>query len=139
MVKIGNIIVYVLFIFCAQELYSQEETYEFYGRHFVVSYRNCDSAALENIQLLLKAFREAVLASGATILSYDYATFPGNGLTASFLLSESHATIHTYPEHNACFVDLFTCGHTCTHEQFDVILTNYLQAKDVTKNLYIRE
>ena len=60
MVKIGNIIVYVLFIFCAQELYSQEETYEFYGRHFVVSYRNCDSAALENIQLLLKAFREAV-------------------------------------------------------------------------------
>ena len=99
----------------------------------------CDSAALENIEELLQEFSKAVLASGATILKSNYATFPGNGLTASFLLSESHATLHTYPEHNACFVDLFTCGHTCTHEEFDAILTAYLHAKEVTSHLYIRD
>ncbi|HJM68685.1 MAG TPA: adenosylmethionine decarboxylase [Candidatus Babeliales bacterium] len=139
MIKIGKIVVCALAIFCAQQAYSQEEEYEFYGRHFLASYKNCDSAALENIEMLLKVFREAVLASGASILSSDYAVFPGNGLTASFLLSESHATIHTYPEHNACFVDLFTCGHTCTHEGFDEILTKYLQAEGSVKDLHIRE
>ena len=132
-------IMLTMLIFCAQVTVAEnDDSYEFYGRHFIASYRECDAQALEDITSLLEAFARAVRASGATILSSDKALFPGNGLTASFLLSESHATIHTYPEHCACFVDLFTCGHTCSHEQFDKILTEYLKAKKVTSELCIR-
>ena len=114
------------------------QTYEFYGKHFIASYKNCDSDALQDIDSLIKALEEAVQTSGATILKYNYETFPGNGLTAFFVLSESHASIHTYPEHNSCFVDLFTCGHRCSYEKFDEVLEKYLKPMDVEKKVYIR-
>lgn len=86
----------------------------------------------------MKVFAKAIQSSGATILKHDCVEFPGNGITAYFVLSESHASIHTYPEHNSCFVDLFTCGHACSHENFDRMLKSYLKPKNTDKHLYIR-
>ncbi len=114
------------------------ETHEFYGRHFVASYKECDVNALTDISALMKVLTDAVNSSGATILQQAHETFPGNGMTAFFVLSESHASIHTYPEHNACFVDLFTCGHNCSYEKFDEILRTYLKASIVDKQVHIR-
>ncbi len=36
----------------------------------------------------------------------------GNGVTGIFLLSESHASFHTYPEIDFVALDLFSCGST---------------------------
>jgi S-adenosylmethionine decarboxylase len=36
--------------------------------------------------------------------------FEPQGVTVLALLSESHASIHTYPEVGSVFVDVFTCG-----------------------------
>ncbi|MDF2441595.1 MAG: S-adenosylmethionine decarboxylase, partial [Abditibacteriota bacterium] len=36
--------------------------------------------------------------------------FPGGGLTAFVMLSESHIAIHTYPEHGYLALDIFSCG-----------------------------
>jgi len=38
--------------------------------------------------------------------------FPGGGLTAVFLLSESHLSIHTWPEHSFVALDIYTCGNS---------------------------
>ena len=35
--------------------------------------------------------------------------FPGGGRTALLLLSASHASIHTWPEHRYVSVDLYSC------------------------------
>jgi len=32
------------------------------------------------------------------------------GYTYAFVLSESHFTIHTYPEYRSCFIDIFCCS-----------------------------
>ena len=115
-----------------------QPSYTFYGRHFIASYKECDPQALQNIPFLKTIFEKAVQSSGATILEHNWVEFPGNGLTGVLVLSESHASIHTYPEHNACFVDLFTCGHTCSHEPFDRMLESYLKPKEADKQLYTR-
>ncbi len=125
----------VIFLFLNTSLCS----YDFYGRHFIASYKKCDKKALCNINELIIAFEKAVQSSGATILKSDYERFPGGGMTAFIVLSESHASIHTYPEHNACFIDLFTCGSHCSYEPFDKILTDYLHPQDVSKELCIRK
>ena len=65
---------------------------------------------------------QAVEACGATLLNSARHVFPPDGMTIVMLLSESHASIHTYPEHNSCFVDLFTCGLDCQAEEFDAVL-----------------
>jgi S-adenosylmethionine decarboxylase proenzyme len=35
--------------------------------------------------------------------------FPPVGYTYAYVLSESHFTIHTYPEHQSCYIDIFCC------------------------------
>lgn len=115
-----------------------EQQHQFLGKHFIASYTECDPEALQNVQALIQAMHEGAARSGAKILSNSFYVFPGNGLTMAILLSESHATIHTYPEHRACFVDLFTCGDHCHSEPFDQVLRAYLKPQGASSKVLIR-
>lgn len=117
-------LLFVLF-FVPIMVFSQD--YQFAGKHYLASFYDCDERAISNPSALIKIMEKATKASGATILNQSSYTFDGGGLTMVFLLSESHASIHTYPEHKACFVDLFTCGDSCSPYTFDEILTQYLK------------
>lgn len=97
------------------------DTYQFMGTHFLASYCGCDSSKMVDIETLKEVLTSAVKASGATVLGQVDHVFPGSllGYTSVFVLSESHASIHTYPEQSSCFVDMFTCGHHCSYQPFD--------------------
>jgi len=118
---------------------SSEEVYEFKGVHFLASYMDCDLDALTNLPALASAMEEAAVASGASILKTSSHVFPPVGFTMVILLSESHASIHTYPEVGACFIDLFTCGTKCSSERFDEVLRAYLKPKTVCQKQLIRD
>jgi len=36
--------------------------------------------------------------------------FKPYGYTIAYTLSESHLTIHTYPEYKSCYIDVFCCS-----------------------------
>ena len=55
------------------------------------------------------------------------------------ILSESHASIHTYPEDRSCFVDFFTCGTDCLPENFDKTMREYLLPQQVKSKLFFRD
>ena len=112
---------------------TKEEIYEFTGRHLVANYFECDHEALIQATDLIEVMKRAVEASGATLLESSQYIFPGSGMTAAMLLSESHASIHTYPEHGACFVDLFTCGDKCSAAKFDAAIREYLKPQVVNE------
>jgi S-adenosylmethionine decarboxylase len=116
----------------------EESPFQFRGVHFLVSYCDCDMQALTDLKSLAAAMNDAVEKSGATILETSSWIFPPNGLTMVLLLSESHASIHTYPEYGACFVDLFTCGEKCSAEKFDSAMRTYLKPKIVNQRTLIR-
>ncbi|MBS1986907.1 adenosylmethionine decarboxylase [Candidatus Dependentiae bacterium] len=113
--------------------------YSFEGSHFVASYKACDQTALLDIPHLRQAMLKAAEASGAQVLNYQSHEFPGGGFTMVIMLSESHASIHTYPEFGACFVDLFTCGTTCSSSNFDRSLRAYLKPEYVDGQLIERK
>jgi S-adenosylmethionine decarboxylase proenzyme len=115
-----------------------DEIHEFSGKHFLGSYLACDADAIGDVEALITAMDQAVEASGATILNKVHHVFPPNGVTLVYLLSESHASIHTYPEYGCCFVDLFTCGTNCSSERFDKALRSYLQPQKINARLFIR-
>lgn len=115
-----------------------EETYGFVGRHFLASYMGCDSAALQNKAGLQQTMRAAAKAAGASVQGYTEHSYEPQGYTLVLLLSESHASIHTYPEHNACFVDIFTCGTACRPEKFDAVLRQYLRPASYNARLFLR-
>ena len=132
---------YILML-CACGFFSahaEEPAFQFKGQHFLASYSDCDHEALIDLKALEQAMLSSAEKSGATILkSAAWEFLPENGFTMVILLSESHASIHTYPEFNACFVDLFTCGEKCSSEYFDQALRNYLHPKSVTSRTLIR-
>ena len=126
-----------LFLFFCVTVFCSEE-YQFEGNHFFASYLGCDANALNDPMKLLAVMDEAVEASGAKILDKIYYVFDPAGMTAVYLLSESHASIHTYPEHGACFIDLFTCGSHCSSQGFEAVLKAYLQPTEISADQFVR-
>jgi S-adenosylmethionine decarboxylase len=59
---------------------------------------------------LLSVMHEAADVGGATVLGQASAVFPNGAVSAALLLSESHLTVHTWPEHGLARFDLLTCG-----------------------------
>lgn len=119
-------------------LCAEEREFRFEGKHLIANYTKCDVERLQDVQGMMAVMEEAVRVCGATVLDKSYYVFPGNGLTMVILLSESHASIHTYPEHGACFIDLFTCGDRCDHAKFDAVLRAYLNPQAVVQEVLIR-
>ncbi len=60
--------------------------------------------------LLMEACEAAIERSGMHIIAVTYKAFEPQGLTAVWILSESHFSIHTYPEHLYISIDCYTCG-----------------------------
>lgn len=110
--------------------------YQFKGTHYIASFKDCK--IIENTPLVL-LFKEAIWKSGATILNYNEYIFPNGGITFVFLLSESHCSVHTYPEHNSLFIDLFTCGDKIDHDFFHKTIVDILSPKKISKQILIRD
>lgn len=126
-----------LFLGCSS-LFATAEEFLFQGKHLIASYSGCDVEALSDVATLHDVMLNAAKGCGATVLDSSYYVFAPDGLTMVILLSESHASIHTYPEHGTCFIDLFTCGEKCSNEVFDQILQEYLKPQHVDKKLLLR-
>ena len=54
--------------------------------------------------------RNSLAVSSISVLSHDSHSFSGQGLTLTYILSESHAAVHTWPEHGFAAFDFLTCG-----------------------------
>lgn len=83
------------------------------GKHVILELANCDRKTLDNIKLVEFLLREAANVAHATILDFASHKFEPEGVTAFLLLSESHISIHTWPEKGYAAIDIYTCGeHT---------------------------
>jgi S-adenosylmethionine decarboxylase proenzyme len=80
------------------------------GRHVFIDGWGVAFARLDSEELILSFLEHACNQAGATILHSWVHRFEPQGVTALVGLAESHASIHTYPEIGAYFVDMFTCG-----------------------------
>ncbi|KAI9221216.1 S-adenosyl-L-methionine-dependent methyltransferase [Blastocladiella britannica] len=59
---------------------------------------------------MLSEISKYITDAGMTVLDVSAHHFECGGITATFLLSESHLSIHTWPEHGFMALDVYTCG-----------------------------
>jgi len=90
--------------------------YSTFGRHVAMDTWGVDFDLLNNAELLKHHMVEAAEACGATVLSVQSKQFEPQGATVLVLLSESHLSIHTYPEKGFAALDCYTCGETVDPE-----------------------
>lgn len=86
--------------------------YSTFGRHVAVDTWGVDFDLLNSAEFLQSHMVEAAEACGATVLSVQAKQFDPQGATVLVLLSESHLSIHTYPEKGFAALDCYTCGET---------------------------
>jgi S-adenosylmethionine decarboxylase len=77
------------------------------GRHaiadaYLVEYPG-DAAIMQMCEMAIKESR-------MNVVSCTHKQFSPHGLTAVWILEESHFSLHTYPEHKYLSVDCYTCG-----------------------------
>ena len=106
-----------------------EEEHAFIGIHILGEMYGIDAELLNNSDVLGGALTEGINRSGATLCHLQTKQFEPQGITMLALLSESHASVHTYPDQGALFFDAFTCGVECQPEQIAKALEAALKPK----------
>ena len=80
------------------------------GRHCIYDLQVGDPHLLDDEDFIKEALIAAAKAADATLLEVSSRKFDPQGVTALALLSESHISVHTWPEFGYAAIDAFTCG-----------------------------
>ena len=112
--------------------------YSTFGRHVAVDTWGVDFERLNNVDWLEAQMVEAAEVSGATVLSVQSKQFAPQGATVLVLLSESHLSIHTYPEKGFAAIDCYTCGETVDPQLAVDYLVSVLRPKKTYAKKFIR-
>jgi S-adenosylmethionine decarboxylase len=79
--------------------------------------------------------RTSAQKAGATILHEHYHGFgDGGGMTGILVLSESHISVHTWPEHDFAAFDVFMCGNSAP-----LLACEYMVKSLMPQNYQIRK
>ena len=80
------------------------------GKHLICDFKNITNTKLLNSKLELKLMcKDLCMDNNFTILGETDYEFIPQGCSFIFLLSESHLSVHTFPERNHLAFDLYTC------------------------------
>jgi len=110
--------------------FSKDEKKSHQSKHLLLELYRCDSEKLNDESFLRCKLNRAAKLAKATVLNLISNKFEPQGVTAIALLSESHISIHTWPESNYSAVDIFTCGTNMLPELASQYLIESLKAEE---------
>ena len=108
------------------------------GDHFLLNLYGCDVEKLNNEKFLVEMFEQAVVEGKMTLLNLITHKFEPQGITAVALLSESHISIHTWPENGMAVCDVFTCGEHTNPRSGATYMYEAMGATDLVSEIFIR-
>jgi S-adenosylmethionine decarboxylase len=91
------------------------------GRHLIAEYYGCDATILDDVETIRSSMLRAARVIGANILGDMFHSFEPHGVSGSVVISESHLSIHTWPENGYVAVDIYTCGGLDPRPGFEVL------------------
>jgi S-adenosylmethionine decarboxylase proenzyme len=102
------------------------------GRHVLTEFYGCDSAILNDVDLIRTCMERATELAGATIVQSVFHLFNPHGVSGVVVIAESHLAIHTWPEYGFAAIDLFTCGDEVDPWKAYLFLKEALRAEHVS-------
>lgn len=106
-------------------------------KHILFTLKGCDSFLLDDEFFVKTLVYNAAFSCDSTLLALNSHKFEPQGVTCLAMLSESHISIHTWPEKQMAVCDIFTCGDCNPVPGFDY-MTNRLHAGKTVHHEYIR-
>ncbi|WP_345243522.1 adenosylmethionine decarboxylase [Pontibacillus salipaludis] len=80
------------------------------GRHVIAELWDCNTEKLNDMTMIEQIFVDAALKAGAEVREVAFHKFAPHGVSGVVIISESHLTIHSFPEHGYASIDVYTCG-----------------------------
>lgn len=104
------------------------------GVHFIVEASGCDET-ITDVSRLQEILVEAAKRAHAQVWSVSFHRFPPDGVSGVVVISESHLSVHTWPEVQYMALDIYTCG--AQTEPF--VAVNYVLDQVHAKRTHITE
>lgn len=102
------------------------------GWHWLVDFSQCTK--IPSNPLVLEAIMvTAAEMAGATVVQSCFHQFSPFGLSGVVVIAESHLAAHTWPEHNAMCLDLFSCSDQIKAQVAIEFIASEIQAGKVSQ------
>ena len=105
------------------------------GHHWLLECYDCDAAILKEYTLVEELLKEAAVKGGMNIIETRFHQFEPWGVSGFIIVSESHLSIHTWPEHQFAAIDIFSCQ---TNIDLEAIL-GHLKTALKTENINVQK
>ena len=103
------------------------------GKHMIADIHNIKNFKLLNDKFLLIDVLKRICSSyDFEVLNIVDYSFQPIGCTILFLLSESHMSIHTFPEKNHLSFDIYTCREYNDNKEYNQILNFLIESLDAS-------
>lgn len=109
------------------------------GYHLIYEVYGVDEKLLDDANRIMKLLKHVCKKAGMKVIKGDYHKFPRQGVTAFYILAESHISIHTWPEEGSAAIDIYYCGEEKSVRIAGEFLLKELKPKKVKERFLIRE
>jgi S-adenosylmethionine decarboxylase len=108
------------------------------GHHTLLDFYGCDPRGLRRSRDIKALLCAAVRKGGGRIVKAVFHNFSPYGVSGVVVITESHVTIHTWPEHGYAAVDIFSCSAKLDHAAINAHLKQALGAKRISRRSFRR-
>jgi S-adenosylmethionine decarboxylase len=109
------------------------------GIHIIAEFQGVDPRKISRVEDVQRILDRVVTKSGLHVVSSSFHQFEPLGVSVVYLLSESHLSVHTWPEHGYIALDIFTCGNDePALKAFELLLEEF-KPKSVRKQIIRRD
>ncbi|MEM2911796.1 MAG: adenosylmethionine decarboxylase [Candidatus Bathyarchaeia archaeon] len=109
------------------------------GIHIIAEFHGVDPQKISRVETLRVVLDRVVTKSGLHVVSSSFHQFEPQGVSAIYLLTESHLSVHTWPEYGYMALDIFTCGDDGSALKAFQLMLEEFQPKNVKKRVIRRE
>ena len=103
-------------------IYEMFSKTKYSGKHLILDIKNIrNKSIIDDLEELKSMMDTICISNNFTVLQRIEEIFEPQGLSIIYLLSESHMSIHTFPEKNYIAFDLYTCREYETDDEYKKI------------------
>jgi S-adenosylmethionine decarboxylase len=101
------------------------------GQHYIVEASGCNPDIISSVSRVEEILVKAAEVAGVQIWSISFHRFQPHGVSGVVVISESHLSVHTWPEYGYAALDIYTCGKNSNPEAAVEYALEQFQAKSV--------
>ena len=80
------------------------------GHHYIVEGSGCNADVISRVEQVEQIMARAAEVANVQVWAISFHRFSPTGVSGVVVISESHLSVHTWPELGYVALDIFTCG-----------------------------